>query len=425
MGEPLRRCSSCGESYAEGVIFCPRDGSALSVRGIDSGPDPYLGKTLRGAFRIDALIGTGAVGRVYRAHQLGVERAVALKIMHRDLASNQDVQGRFRREARISGSLSHPNLVSVLLLSEFEQSGLTIPFLVLEYLDGLSLRSTLLAQGALDVPRTLHILLQIADAVGEAHQHGIVHRDLKPENVMLVQRGDDPDFVKVLDFGVARAEVGAEERLSIATHAGAIFGSARYVAPECAAGGASSPASDVYALATLGYECLSGTVPFDGENAIQILLKQQSQAVPPLLERSPGRRIPAQLARLLEQNLEKAPEARSANAREFARALLSAAYEVHEGPGLSLLTRRGHAAWSAPRSTPSVPLPEPPIRPNSPPFASARQVSFLSAGAARRALFVLFCFVVGAGAAIGIATKLGAFVGKAQPSAIQPQAGVP
>jgi len=89
MGEPRRRCSSCGESYAEGVIFCPRDGSALSLRGADAGPDPYLGQTLLGAFRIDALIGTGAVGRVYRAHQLGVERSVALKIMHRDLAGTQ------------------------------------------------------------------------------------------------------------------------------------------------------------------------------------------------------------------------------------------------------------------------------------------------------------------------------------------------
>src|SRR6185369_13349387 len=153
MGEPRRRCSSCGESYAEGVIFCPRDGTALLTRSIDSGPDPYLGQTLRGEFRIDALIGAGAVGRVYRAHQLGVERNVALKIMHRDLAANAGLRARFEREARIAGSLFHPNLVNVLSLAEFEHDGLRIPFLALEHLDGLSLRSALLAQGALPPAR--------------------------------------------------------------------------------------------------------------------------------------------------------------------------------------------------------------------------------------------------------------------------------
>ena len=127
MGEPQRRCSSCGESYAESVIFCPRDGNALPQRSIDSGPDPYLGQTLRSEFRIDALIGAGAVGRVYRAHQLGVERNVALKIMHRDLAANEGMRARFQREARIAGSLCHPNLVSVLSLSELERGGLTDP----------------------------------------------------------------------------------------------------------------------------------------------------------------------------------------------------------------------------------------------------------------------------------------------------------
>src|SRR5258706_4471543 len=208
MGEPRRRCSSCGESYAEGVIFCPRDGSALSLRALDSGPDPYLGQTVAGAFRIEALIGTGAGGRVYRAHQLGVERNVALKIMHRDLAANQTLYARFRREARLAGSLSHPNLVAVFSLGELESDGVRVPFLALEYLDGLSLRSALSAQGTLSQARALHIMLQIADAVGVAHERGIVHRDLKPENIMLVQRGDDPDFVKVLDFGVARVDHG-------------------------------------------------------------------------------------------------------------------------------------------------------------------------------------------------------------------------
>src|SRR5450432_2985258 len=393
MGEHRRRCSSCGESYADGVIFCPRDGTALSLRALDSGPDPYLGQTIEGAFRVEALIGTGAVGRVYRAHQLGVERSVALKIMHRDLAANETLQSRFRREARVAGSLTHPNLVSVLSLGEFESGGVRVPFLAFEYLDGLSLRSAFLAQGALPRARALHIMLQIADAVGVAHEHGIVHRDLKPENVMLVQRGDDPDFVKVLDFGVARVDHGDP---SIATHAGAIFGSARYVSPESAAGGDANAASDVYALATLYYECLAGSTPFDGENPIQILLKHQTEPVPRLLGRGSAKDVPPELARLIEQNLAKDPGARAPDARVFARQLAAVASAVGAGElGISSRTRRGYAVEIPGQAEPAVAAPEGVPRP--------------ARGGTRRALFVLLCFALGAGAALGIATKLGAF----------------
>ena len=425
MGEPQLRCSSCGESYAEGVIFCPRDGSALSARATDRGPDPYLGQTLEGAFRVDALIGAGAVGRVYRAHQLGVERNVALKIMHRDLASNEALRSRFRREARIAGSLSHPNLVNVLLLSELTQGPECVPFLVLEYLDGLSLRSALSAQGALSAARTLHVLLQIADAVGEAHQHGIVHRDLKPENVMLVQRGEDLDFVKVLDFGVARAEAqDPAVAATVATRAGAIFGSARYVAPECAAGGPSSPQSDVYALATLGYECLTGSTPFDGDNAIAVLIKQQSLAVPPLLEQNAGRGTPRPIAELIERNLSKSPATRAADARIFARELLAAAGDSGLDPGLSMRTRRGYAVPQTVSSASGVRVP--PSSELAPAPAAHVATSLTPWGSAsRRALFVVACFILGAGAALGIAAKLGAFAEKVPASTSGSKANAP
>jgi eukaryotic-like serine/threonine-protein kinase len=413
MGEPRRRCSNCGESYAEGVIFCPRDGSALSLRARDGGPDPYLGQTIGGTFRVEALIGTGAVGRVYRAHQLGVERSVALKIMHRDLCANETLCSRFRREARVAGSLTHPNLVSVLSLGDLDSDGLRVPYLALEYLDGLSLRSAFLAQGAMPQARALHIMLQIADAVGVAHEHGIVHRDLKPENVMLVRRGDDADFVKVLDFGVARVDHGDP---SVATHAGAIFGSARYVSPESAAGGEASAASDVYALATIYYECLSGKTPFDGDSPIQILLKHQSAPVP-ALPATGAEPVPPELAHFIARNLAKDPAARASDARVFARELVAAAHSagVDAELGLSSRTRRGHAVAPTQRLTAEIArqpesrplrrdLPSSAAGPTSKPVFASRP-----AGATRRALFVLLCFALGAGAALGIATKLGAF----------------
>ena len=409
MGEPPRRCSSCGESYAESALFCPRDGSAL-LSGHRSEPsDPYTGLTLQGAFRVEALIGSGAMGRVYRAHQLGLERAVALKIMHRELASNPELVGRFQREGRIAGTLNHPHIVSALLSAEFEHEGLPIPFLVLEYLSGLSLRSALLGQGRLPLPRALHILLQIADAVGEAHQHGIVHRDLKPENVMLVNRGGDPDFVKVLDFGVARFD--SDVAGVMATRAGAIFGSARYVAPECAAGNPSTKASDVYALATLGYECLCGTTPFDGENAIQILLAQQNSAVPPLSERT-AENVPPALALVIERNLAKAPEARARDARLFAHELIDAASDALPALGLSSRTRRGHAVHKALLAVESSPR-------------NAVRAPAAPGGAKRRAAFVVLCFTLGVGFALGIAAKLGALGETSRSAVTNPSSGAP
>jgi len=419
MGELRRRCKTCGESYAESVIFCPRDGTALSSRARPGTPDPYLGQTIAGQFRVEGLVGEGAVGSVYRAQQLGIERTVAVKIMHRELAGNETLRSRFRREARVAGSLDHPNLVNVLVLGEIEPLG--VPFIALEFLDGLSLRSALAAIGALPVARALHIVLQLADAVGAAHEHGIVHRDLKPENVMLVRRGDDADFVKVLDFGVARVEHGDP---SITTHAGAIFGSARYVSPESAAGGEATPASDVYALATILYECLTGAPPFNGDSPVQILLKHQTAAIPPL-----PAHFPPELAHLVERHLAKDPALRAGDARLFARELVKLGAALGFGhrsdstteAELSSRTRRGHAAAQTPPVERENTLLLREKTAEVAPLLRASTSSAASASVLRRALVVLVCFVLGAGAALGIAAKLGAFAEKT--SAATPSAG--
>ncbi len=332
MAEPGRHCARCGDSFGPEVLYCPRDGQPLTSRRTEVGDDPYLGLVLEG-LRLDQLVGIGAMGRVYRARETGIDRDVAVKILHRELVRNSVMVSRFEREARAAARLAHPNVISVHragTLPELSQAVGGEAYMVLEYLDGISLRSALAAAGgALPLPRALHIALQICDAVGEAHARGIVHRDLKPDNVMLVHRGDDADFVKVLDFGVARLEGGERE---LFTQAGAVLGTARYISPEGASGEPVGAPGDVYSISTILFECLAGTTPFDGESPVAILVKQTTETAPDVRSIPRGSYVPAPLAALVAQNLGKDPGARRRDARELGRALVAAAHESGLSP---------------------------------------------------------------------------------------------
>ncbi|HQK18689.1 MAG TPA: serine/threonine-protein kinase, partial [Polyangiaceae bacterium] len=199
-------------------------------------------------------------------------------------------------------------------------------YIVMEYLDGISLMSALAAAGGvMPLARALHVALQICDAVGEAHAQGIVHRDIKPENVMLVRRGDDPDYVKVLDFGIARLDWGEE---SFATQAGLIFGTARYISPEGSQGKPVSPSADVYAIATILYQCLSGRTPFDADSSVGLLMQHAYETPPALLDIPRASYVPPQLATVIMRNLSKSPEERCQDARIFGRELVEAARAV-------------------------------------------------------------------------------------------------
>jgi serine/threonine protein kinase len=260
------------------------------------------------------------MGRVYRAHQRGIDRDVAVKVLHRELTSNQALVARFDREAKVASRLAHPNVVHVLLVGQLPDGAM---YIVMEYLDGLSLQSALsAADGAMPLPRALHVALQLCDAAGEGHARGIVHRDLKPENVMLVLRADDPDFVKVLDFGIARVHWGEP---AMATAAGLVFGTARYISPEGAQGEQVTPAGDVYAIATMLYQMLSGRTPFNAEQAVAVLVQQIHDAPPPLRSLERSAYVPEAIAAVIMKNLSKRPEDRAPDARAFGRALLEAA----------------------------------------------------------------------------------------------------
>src|SRR3954469_10532148 len=293
----------------------------------DAEDDPYLGQEISGHIEIRQLVGIGAMGRVYRAFQKGIDRDVAVKILHRELSANAQLVSRFTREAKVASRLQHPNVVQVLLAGQLPDRAL---YMVMEYLEGLSLQSALAAAGgALPMPQALHIALQLCEASGEAHAVGIVHRDLKPENVMLVRRGTDPDFVKVLDFGIARINWGEQ---SVATAAGLIFGTARYISPEGAQGNAVGPASDVYSIATLLYQMLSGRTPFEGDQAVGLLVQQIHDPPPDLKSIDRAKYVPDPLADVIMANLAKDPAHREQDARSLGHAIVDAAKQSGLSP---------------------------------------------------------------------------------------------
>ncbi|HVJ92538.1 MAG TPA: protein kinase [Labilithrix sp.] len=319
---PSKVCAACGGRYPGDALFCPTDGTRLqTAAAAEREPaDPYLGQEISGHIEIRQLVGVGAMGRVYRAFQRGIDRDVAVKILHRELSANAQLVARFTREAKVASRLQHPNVVQVFLAGQLPDRAM---YIVMEYLDGLSLQSALAAAGgALPLNRAIHIALQLCEATGEAHAQNIVHRDLKPENVMLVRRGSDPDCVKVLDFGIARLNWGDQ---SVATAAGLIFGTARYISPEGAQGEIVGPAGDVYSIATLLYQMLSGRTPFDGDQAVGILVQQIHDPAPPLRAIPRAAYVPEPIANVVMASLAKNPAAREPDARAFGQAIFDAA----------------------------------------------------------------------------------------------------
>ncbi len=353
-----KTCPRCGAKYDAAAAFCQRDGAALRL--IEEDRDPRIGQVLLDQFRIEERIGAGGMGMVYRARQTTIGRDVAIKILHADLAQNPDAVRRFHREARISTSLDHPNIVRVFLFGQLPDGSL---YLVMELLRGRPLADLLRVEPRLSVSRALHIAIQVAEGVGEAHAQGIVHRDVKPENVFLVTKGRDPDFAKVLDFGIAR--LLRNEDQTQATQSGLVFGTARYISPEGAAGEPTDARSDVYSMGVLTYQMLSGETPFDAPSPVKLLMQHIHDAPPPLDVQAGALGVPRAVASVVMRALAKNPEARFDDAAQYAEALREAA----ERGGVDLRGRRGERE---PSGRVSIPARGPSAEP-SPPSSSAHR----------------------------------------------------
>jgi len=289
-------------------------------------PDELIGKVVNDRFRILGVIARGGMGRVYRAEQVPLGRLVAVKTLDpRHAGGDQDpsFQQRFFLEASVASKLQHPNTVTVF---DYGRTADGVYFIAMELVEGRSLFSLIRGEAPLPAARVVHIALQIARSLREAHRLDVIHRDLKPGNVLLTHHGDEDDFVKVLDFGLVKhVESEAEQEL---TQAGLFMGSPKYMSPEQIRGERVDPRSDIYALGVVMYEMLTGKAPFERENTVKLLMAHMHESVPPLEQ--PG--LPLALVELVQRCLAKQPDNRPASMDEMIVLLKQA---MGNGPMLS------------------------------------------------------------------------------------------
>ncbi len=279
-----------------------------------------IGQVIDGRYRLDAVVGRGGMGVVYKATHVGIHRVVALKLLHPTLAMVPDLRQRFEREARAIGIISHPNCVDVTDYGELPDGSL---YLIMEYLEGVSLGDVLDRERGLDPRRALRILRHVLNGLGHAHQVGIIHRDVKPENVFLVTQGADTDFAKILDFGIAKLVAKSVDDGVKLTQAGVAFGTPIYMSPEQALGNPVDGRADLYAASVMAYEMVCGKPPFYSDDKLEVLSMHTARPVPAMDEMRRaklGKNLPALhegVERVILKGLAKQPRDRWQTAQDY------------------------------------------------------------------------------------------------------------
>lgn len=339
-------CEACGHDNVEGARFCANCGVTIATHIVSD--DPLVGKIVGGRYRITRVIGEGGMGIVYEGEQqMGTTvRKVAVKTLHTELSRDPSVTARFHRECGTVAQLEHPNTIKVYDFGAMPDGTL---YIAMEYLAGKPLDKVIEGAGALEPRRVLKLLRQISGSLEEAHRMGIVHRDLKPENVILVDRAGEVDVVKLLDFGIAaRTEAADAEREAKLTQQGMVLGTPPYMSPEQFTGKPLDKRSDIYSLAVMAYEMLTGKLPFEATTPWQWATEHMTSQPRPFETMAVSTSIPKPMRDAILRGLAKDRDERFATVSEFVDAM--AAEGSAMGPSAD--SGRGSAATAAMEAAP-------------------------------------------------------------------------
>ncbi len=321
----MKVCPACRVDYGGGEVFCPVDAtrlvttSQMSISPLNP-DDPLVGAVLAGRYVVKSRIGEGGMGLVYEGLHRDIDKQVAIKVLRDDLSRRPEVVARFRQEAKSASRIGHENIVDI---SDFGETTRGASYFVMEFLDGEDLANVLGRDVTVDADRACAIVLQCCRALSATHAKGIVHRDIKPENIFLTKRDGVDDFVKIVDFGIAKMSDietdGAPGRKL--TKTGMIFGTPEYMSPEQAAGKELDHRVDVYALGIILYECLAGRVPFEGDTFMGVLTQHLFAELPPIEEFNPNAKVSRELELVIRKALAKDPDDRYQDTEELAEAI--------------------------------------------------------------------------------------------------------
>jgi serine/threonine protein kinase len=332
--------------------MAPREGSdpaSATPIPLDGDGAEMIGEVIDGRYRLDATLGRGGMGLVYRATHVGMRRQVAVKILHPSLAMSPEVRNRFEREALAVGKIDHPNCVATYDVGRLPDGAL---YLAMELLEGRSLADVLEQERQIAPGRALHILAHVLRGLGAVHAAGLIHRDIKPENIFLIRQGEDLDFAKILDFGIAKPMSGelSDDGVRL-TQAGMAFGTPIYMAPEQALGNKMDGRADIYAAAVIGYEMLAGQPPFYSDDKLEVMSMHTAKPVPPMRSRlvRGAKPVPSSIEKLIVRGLTKKPADRYASAEVFLAAV-EGALNTSDGGQTDVLFQRPDAEETGARS---------------------------------------------------------------------------
>ena len=338
----MKYCDICHQTYPTEFAVCPRDQNPLRTT-----TELLQGMVLRGKYEIQKKLGVGGMATVYLAKHKAFNELRALKVVSSRNLEDQNFTRRFKAEAVVTRKLQHPNAVRVDDLDETEDGR---PFIVMEYVQGVNLRSVIQNEGPLPVKRTLNIAAQAVSALAAAHDLGITHRDVKPDNILLVRQPDGSDLVKVLDFGIAKVREGFFDggQGYTATQTGLIIGTPQYLSPEQAKGEHGEHIdgrSDLYSLGIVLFEMVTGQLPFQSQTAVGLLVQHVQTPAPDPRTVRPDLNIPPAVSALLYKTLAKEPADRYQSGRQMLEAIQAAQqHPLNEGTPTMILTPE---AWGA------------------------------------------------------------------------------